>query len=272
VAVSAAESGRRNIWIHDAERGTKWPLTADSPSDSQPAWAPSGETVFFTSLGRTSGGRHSVFALPVDGNSAPTLLVDLEARSFEADVSRDGRHLVFATFEGDVEGGSGSENYDIWHLRLSADAEPASLIATPAHELLPVLAPDGRHVAFMSDRTGRFEIYVSSYPGAKRTWGPISTDGGTQPKWSARGELFYVDSEGLMSVKIDASSGFSWASPERIFTEEEVGAPLVDPSQVPFRIRYAVADDGERFVVVRNLAGPDLGITVVQNWLAEFNE
>ena len=57
-----------------------------------------------------------------------------------------------------------------------------------------------------------------------------------------------------------------------MFTEEQLGAPLVDHAQVPITVRYAVADEGERFVIVRNLAGPDSGITVVQNWLAEFDE
>ena len=147
--------------------------------------------------------------MPAEGNVAPTLLVDVEDPTFEADLSRDGRHLVFAmlAFEGQEESESG--NYDIWQLPLSDGAKPEPLIATPASELLPVLAPDGRHLAFMSDRTGRLEVYVSSFPDAQQTWGPISTDGGVQPKWSARGELFYIDSEGLMSVRIDTSAGFS---------------------------------------------------------------
>ena len=127
-------------------------------------------------------------------------------------------------------------------------------------------------MAFMSDRTGRLEIYVSSFPGAQQIWGPISTDGGVQPKWSARGELFYIDGQGLMAVKVDTSAGFSWSAPERVFTQEQVGAALVDPAQLPIAVRYDVADDGERFVVVRSLAGPDSRITIVQNWLAEFDE
>jgi hypothetical protein len=122
----------------------------------------------------------------------------------------------------------------------------------------------------MSDRTGRLEIYVTTFPEADRTWGPISTDGGVQPKWSREGELFYIDEEGLMAVRVDTSSGFSWSPPERVFTQDELGARLVDPSQVPIGVRYDVAADGQRFVVVRSLAGPDSGITVVQNWLTEF--
>jgi hypothetical protein len=160
---------------------------------------------------------------------------------------------VFATLSFGDRGESEDPDYDIWHLSRSAGATPAPLIATPAAELLPALAPDGRHLAFMSDRTGRLEIYVSSFPDARQTWGPISA-------------------EGLMAVKIDTSSGFSWSAPERVFTEEQVGARLVDPAQLPIAVRYAVADDGERLVIVRSLAGPDSGITVVQNWLAEFEE
>jgi hypothetical protein len=298
VAVSGLEGGRQDIWIHDSDRGTKWPLTADAPIDVQPAWAPSGKMLVFTSTGRSvrqssepgaQGSRPadsssismsrwvreaatSVFSLPAEGNAEPTPVVVLEERTFEPDLSRDGKHLVFATLSFGDRGESEDPDYDIWHLSRSAGATPAPLIATPAAELLPALAPDGRHLAFMSDRTGRLEIYVSSFPDARQTWGPISTDGGVQPKWSARGELFYIDAEGLMAVKIDTSSGFSWSAPERVFTEEQVGARLVDPAQLPIAVRYAVADDGERLVIVRSLAGPDSGITVVQNWLAEFEE
>jgi Tol biopolymer transport system component len=296
VAVSALEGGRTDIWIHDSDRGTKWPLTADAPIDVQPAWAPSGKTLAFTSTGRSVGegsepgaqeprptdssslsrwireAATSVFSMPAKGNAEPTPLVVLEERTFEPDLSRDGKHLVFATLSFGDQGESEDPDYDIWVLSRSEGATPAPLIATPASELLPALAPDGRHLAFMSDRTGRLEIYVSSFPDARQTWGPISTDGGVQPKWSARGELFYIDSEGLMSVEIDTSSGFSWSAPERVFTEEQVSARLVDPAQLPIAVRYAVADDGERFVIVRSLAGPDSGITVVQNWLAEFEE
>jgi Tol biopolymer transport system component len=288
VAVAAVEDGRSDIWVHDSDRGTKWPLTADAPWDSQPAWAPSGETIALTSGrreldedGRPEGeeavldsplrGRVSaVYSVPVGGQAEPTPLAVSEQPTFEAEYSPDGRHLVFATVA--VEGGNDEEgwDYDIWHLPLSDGGAPAPLIATPASELLPTFAPDGRHLAFMSDRTGRLEIYVTTFPEADRTWGPISTDGGVQPKWSRHGELFYIDQEGLMAVRVDTSSGFSWSPPERVFTQDELGARLVDPSQVPIGVRYDVAADGQRFVVVRSLAGPDSGITVVQNWLAEF--
>lgn len=73
-----------------------------------------------------------------------------------------------------------------------------------------------------------------------------------------------------MAVRVEVSSGFSWSPPERVFTQEQLGTRLVDASQVPIAVRYDVAGDGQRFVVVRSLAGPDSGITVVQNWLAEF--
>jgi Tol biopolymer transport system component/tRNA A-37 threonylcarbamoyl transferase component Bud32 len=296
VAVSGLEGGRQDIWIHDSDRGTKWPLTADAPIDSQPAWAPSGKMLVFTSTGRSFGqssepgeqeskpvdyssmsrwvreAETSLFFMPAEGNAEPTPVVAFEERTFEADLSRDGKHVVFATLSFEDQGESEDPDYDIWVLALSEGSTPAPLVATPASELLPALAPDGRHVAFMSDRTGRLEIYVSSFPDARQTWGPISTDGGVQPKWSARGELFYIDAGGLMAVKLDTTSGFSWSTPERVFTQEQVGARLVDPAQLPIAVRYAVADDGERFVVVRSLAGPDSGITIVQNWLAEFDK
>ena len=278
VAASVTEAGQTAIWIHDGKRGTSAPVTRDA-WDVQPAWLGPTDTLVFASSGRQASIRSTIptyatftvlhMVTPSNGGKVTSVpgLIDME--TFEPAPSPTGDRIAFATMRpsaGEAEGKL--DNYDVWYTSV-VDGRPQPLVATPAAELLPAIAPDGKHLAYMSDGTGRMEIYVVTFPDGKRTFGPISRGGGIQPKWSGRGELFFLDAEGLMAAKVDTSRDFTWEEPRRVFTEATLGASIVDRSISPVTLRYDVAPSGDRFAVVRSITGPESGIVVVHNWLAE---
>jgi eukaryotic-like serine/threonine-protein kinase len=282
VAAAVTDAGRSDIWIHDGKRGTSSPLTQDAPEDFQPSWLGATDTLVFSSSGRNVAGwspavrRYGAFSIlhmlslsSGEAVKAVPGLTDME--TFEPSGAPTGDRIAFVTMR--LSEGTEArtlDNYDIWFTSVG-DWRAQPLVATSAAELLPAIAPDGKHVAYMSDRTGRLEIYVASFPDGKRTWGPISKDGGIQPRWSERGELFFLDGEGLMAAKVDTSKELTWEEPRRVFTEAALGTTIVDRGQAPVTRRYDVDPSGDRFVVVRTVSGPESGIIVVQGWLAELD-
>ena len=264
VAVTAMENGNRDIWVHDASRGTKSRVTSHPAEDYQSTWSPGGDSLIF---GSRRNGVGDLFRKAVDGSGAAEPVVADAMVKFEPFWSADGKYLAYLSYDSRAADAPRSISY----LPLTGENEPQPFLSTAFEFLLPSLSPDSRFVAYMSDRTGRFEIYVSRFPDGDETWGPISVEGGMHPKWSSRGkELFYVDPSGLMVVAFDAGDEFEWSPPRRLFTEEQVGAELYDWSALPVNVRYDVAPGGERFVVVQSEG--DSSITVVQNWIAEFED
>jgi Tol biopolymer transport system component len=136
-------------------------------------------------------------------------------------------------------------------------------LATPYNEYDARPSPDGRHVAYASDESGRNEIYVREFPGGQGTK-LISMRGGTAPRWSPKGdELFFVADDTLMAVSVKLEPRFSAGLPQPLFTATKVG---LDSSQ---GFAYDVAADGRRFIVVRTIRRPERHAVVIENWVAK---
>ena len=155
----------------------------------------------------------------------------------------DGRSLIVRTV-----GGSGLR--DVWLVPLDAARPPVPLLRTPADEVAPALSPDGRWLAYVSNESGRAEVYVRSFPGmtGRRQ---ISVDGGTEPAWSPRGEeLFYRNGPAMLAAELRAAPGSDLEVVRRrtLFTAPDYA------SDMTHRV-YDVTPDGAHFVLVRNPAG-----------------
>ncbi len=174
-----------------------------------------------------------------------------------------------------VFGRAGEFDIGMWDLarqtfsRLTDPAEPRRvepLVQTPFNERNGVVSPDGRWLAYESDSSGRFEIYVRPFPNVHAGQWLISTAGGTRPLWAPSGlELFYVGPDGsLMAVRVDARSG-TWVAgqPAKI-----VEGPYYTQSGNPGRT-YDIAPDGRRFLMVK-LPAATPQIVIVQNWTEEL--
>ena len=155
---------------------------------------------------------------------------------------------------------------DIGFLELQGDRKISVFVKTPFDDGSPKISPDGRWVAYLSNESGRMEVYVQPFPGPEGKW-QISTGGGVAPVWARNGrELFYGSRPGeqLMVVDITTQPTFRAGTP-RVLLEE--GFRLTARGQ---SANYDVTADGQRFLMVQ---GGDANLTqlnVVLNWFEEL--
>ena len=266
VAVESNEPDNREIWIHDADRNTRTRLTFDPLINSQPTWSPDGASVaFMRGAGPNPlGGQYDIMMQAADGGSPMEPLAADSLPAFGPNWSHDGQSLAYHV--GDVNTGR-----DIWMVPLTGNRTPRPVVQGPKNELLPSISPDSRYVAYVSDESDRWEVYVTRFPEGGGRW-QVSTDGGVQPRWTDK-ELFYLQGETLMAVPIDTRTGFNPGTPKALFSGQQIQARLSAFTPAPYFFVYDVTADGRLFVMFRTVSavtGPL--ITVVQNWSAEFKD
>jgi Tol biopolymer transport system component len=154
--------------------------------------------------------------------------------------TRDGRSLIVRTV-----GGAGSR--DIW-LVPHDSARPMPLLRSPADEVAPALSPDGRWLAYVSNESGRAEVYVRSFPGMAGRY-QVSLDGGAEPAWSPRGgELFYRNGPAMMTAELRAGAAMEILRRRVLFSDPSYVVDLTHRA-------YDVTPDGGHFVLVKDQAG-----------------
>ena len=258
VAAPGIEGDNRDIWIHDTDRPVKTRFTFDRAWVA--AWTPSGKEITFTS---PRSGNADLFTKPADGSGEAEVLVGTPVRESTPEWSLDGRYLIYNPRSQETQ-------RDLAYRERQQDGslgEAVVFLQTEFEDAAPKFSPDSQFVVYTSDESGRFEVYVRSFPGGAGRR-QISTGGGTQPRWSRDGtEIFYVERDTLMAVAVATTPSFSANSPQVLF--EHPG--LFAGSQVS--PQYDVANDGRRFVLKETLEGAKpTSIHVVQNWFAEFKD
>jgi Tol biopolymer transport system component len=246
-------------------------------------WSPDGKQIVW---GANFSIRHAgIFRKSSDGSGSDEQLL-ARPNPGPDDWSQDGRFIIYDEFF------DAASKADLWALPLSGDRKPILLVRTDGNDIHGQLSPDGRWLAYSSDVTRRFEIYVqpflpdgdassnsdrgaSTAPTAERLWGTtsdtggrwqVSTAGGVQPRWSHDGrELFYLTTDKvLMSVKVRPDRlKFEFEAARKLFT---VNVRALDAWT------YAVAPDGTRFLVDTTVKEPDRSLVVVLNWMAALNK
>lgn len=229
-------TGRHTIWVVDVDRGTTSRLVADASGAHQPVWSPDGSRVLF---GSNRFGGLDLYTMRHDGAGTESLLLRSADRvtQIPTDWSLDGRLILY-----DVDHhGQG----DLWTLPVSATESAGPFLETSANESQGQFSPDLKWVAYTSDESGAYEVYVRRYPGGEGKW-RVSTSGGAQPRWRRDGrELFYLAPDGaLMAVDVKAGGPtFETGPPRSLFNTGIMGA-FVDR-----RNHYVVTGDGQRFLV-----------------------
>jgi serine/threonine-protein kinase len=252
VAIREQES---QVWLYDLIRGTLTRLTFEGSLSLSATWAPDGKRIAIQS---NREGPLNIFWEPTDGSGGLERLTTSDSLQFPMSWSRDGQLLAF----GEIDPNSG---YDIWVLRLS-DRKAQPFLRTQFNESVPQFSPDGHRLAYVSDESGRWEVYVQPYPGPGGKW-QISTEGGMEPTWNPNGrELFYRIGDKMMAVDITTEPNLKAGKPKVLFERHYEPTPATGPN-------YDVSPDGQRFLMLKpseqETAAPTQ-INVVLNWSEEL--
>jgi eukaryotic-like serine/threonine-protein kinase len=254
VAVGITES-ESQIWLYDLSRETLTRFTFEGNTNNRPVWTPNGKRIAFQS---SKEGPLNIFWQLADGSGGLERLNTGKYTQAPSSWSPDGQLLAF--FEVNP-----TTQRDIWVLPLG-DRKAQPFLRTPFNESVPRFSPDGRWLAYISDESGRYEIYVQAYPGPGGKW-QISTEGGTEPAWNPNGrELFYRSGDKMMAVDIATRPGFAAGKPHMLFEGQYQPAPATLPN-------YDVSPDGQRFLMVKpteSVEAAPTQINVVLNWFEEL--
>src|SRR3990172_6674299 len=198
-----------DIWVYSLAARTPSRLTFQG-DDHDPESTPDGMRVIFSS---PRGPRRALYWQPADGSKAAEVLLASEYDLWAPTLDGAGGYLAFE----EIRPGQQS---DIGFIRLGGDGSPQPLVATTFNEVSPALSPDGRWLAYSSNESGRYEIYVRPFP-AEGGRGQGSAEGGTEPVWAPSGrELVYRTLAGLTVARIRAAPGFEVESRTLAFPDQ----------------------------------------------------
>jgi predicted Ser/Thr protein kinase len=249
VASMRGPTGSADVWLQDSVRNTRF--TFDPADDRYPIWSPDGAAVVFASNRK---GAYDLYQKPVNGSGNEQLLVQSEDFKRPTSWSRDGRFLLYWTAR---------NKGDLMVLPIAAtggDAEPSVFLSTPFDEEQGIFSPDGKWVAYQSDQSGSFEVYIRPFPGPGREW-QVSAGGGRSPRWRGDGkELYYLSPDHkLMAAEVTVTGAeLRTAKPEVLFQTRV--------NLAPNRQQYDIATDG-RFLILEDLPGDATEpIHLLLNW------
>jgi Tol biopolymer transport system component len=230
------------IWVGDLRRATAVRLTPQWTHWS-PVWSPDGTRVASTS-GR--GGARNLFVYRVDRPNEPEQLTTTERTNFVTSWSRDGRYLAY-----DDQTSTAARDVAVFDLKTRTSIP---VIHSPADEYHGRFIPDGTYIAYVSDETGRPEVYLQTFPQPSRKV-VVSRGGGTKPVWAPNGrELYYRRGDELVAL------------PVRTLPALEVGTPRVLFSKRSYGSDFDVTDDGH-FLLVEDVERPkETPLHVTINW------
>ncbi len=271
IAVTAAglegADGVPQLWVKELPDGPMTRLTTDGGPRRRPAWSADGRTISYVTYTTGGGGPRHARTIVADGSSAGAFEVLLEReRSVEEVVfTPDQRQLVFRE-------GAGADG-DIGFVDLATESVSEAVLASNFGEASVLLSPDGRWMAYVSDASGRREVFVRPFPSA-RSRVQVSTSGGASPVWAHNGrELFFVgEDDWLYAATYTADSTFVVEGRDRLF---DFSSYYWDSPN--WRV-FDVTQDDQRFLAIRDVGGAsdssdtEVKFIYIQNFFEELKE
>ncbi len=235
-----------DLYLFDLATGTATRETFKPTTHNPPGpWSPDGRRILINS---TRSGADNIDVKTIGQSDQHLMVPPVAVGSFASDWSRDGGTILF-------DRPSMRTQDDVWEMPASGDSSagpPKPLLASPANEMEAVFSPDGRWIAYASDETGRFEVYVRRYPLTGEQW-KISADGGEAPRWQRDGkELFFLAPRGeqtaVMAASVELGSSFRSGRPVELFRKPIQRLRGFLRSLMP----YDISPDGQRVAVIEN--------------------
>jgi Tol biopolymer transport system component len=253
VARNMPDTGTEDLWIFDTVRSAWRRFSADRQMLPEARWSPDGRTIVYMSRRDSQFG---LYRAPVDQEGTAEVLLQTAFWRAPRAFSPDQHFLLFENFEA-------QSGVDLWSLPLAGDRRPTPFVQTRFNEGTATFSPNGRWVGYVSDKSGKDEIYVLAFPAGGREWkvsagvaGHIGGGSDLAMTWSADGkELFYTSDRGKeMAVPVNTAGEFQAGIPVPLF-------PMPPGAQAD------VTSDGQRFLINSPInAGLPAPLTIVQHW------
>jgi serine/threonine protein kinase/Tol biopolymer transport system component len=244
------QTGTLDLWSLDWSRAITARLTFHPLNDGTPLWSPDGGRIVFYS---DRQGPPNLYQKSSSGAGEEEPILQTPVSKYPTGWTQDGRLLVYASW-GD------KTKWDLWVLKMGGEPKPEPYLVTEFDSFQAVFSPDGRWIAYTSNETNQYEVYVQPYPMSAGKW-RVSTNGGAQPSWRRDGrELYYLAPDHrLMAVEVKPGAGFEASAPQPLFA-----VPVTDLANS--RNQYVPGRDGQRFLVNRVVEGSGAPIAVAVDW------
>ena len=267
VAIVDEDPGNEDIWVYDLARNIPTRFTFDPAGDNYPLWTPNGERIVFASE-RGESGVWDVYSKTANGTGQAERLITTTTLKTPQSFAPDGQTLVFAEL---------TPNLDLSILQMNGERQIEPLLHTEFRDSVAVVSPDGRWLAYVSDESGRDEVYVRPFPKVDEGRWQVSNGFGVGPVWGPNSrEVFYQTSASpgtvtMMAVLNETQPTFSPGTPVVLF-------------EGPYRLSeggnfhaFDISPDDQRFLMVREVAAAEerdrqVQLVVVQNWFQELIE
>ena len=251
VSIREQRTGTTDVWTFDLSTGMQSRFTFDPGAEDSPVWSKDGRQIAFAADKRAPPYVH-VKGLDDAGGGEPVTEPGLVQIPLDWTQTEEGQFIMF------LEVGIAETGEDLMLLPLFGDHKPQPFLNTQFNESDARFSPSGKWVAYVSNESGRNEVYVRALKGSGEKW-QISTGGGSSPRWRQEKELFYMAADGrLMVVPLKTGTSFAHGAPTPLFHTDS-----------PF-VEYDVAPDGTR-LLVKSTANQSIPVIVVMNWLAALN-
>ena len=251
-----------DIWTYEINRKVLSRLTFGEGNEFEPIWSPDGERIVFAA--NDTSNPPNLYIKRADGSDEPVRLTTHNDAQFPTDWSPDGRYVLFS------EQSDTTKSWDLTVLDMNEDPPTkTTLFETPFQEYGASFSPNGNWIAYASDESGAYEVYVRAFPGPGGRW-QVSTEGGGHPRWSPDGaEIIYLNGNQVMSAPVVSDSDqFSVGNPTELFSPGPAGSF--------FYPRIDFMPDGKQFVMLQNTGDEDQQelhqLTFVFNWFEELKQ
>jgi eukaryotic-like serine/threonine-protein kinase len=245
-----------DLWVHDITRNTLSRLTF-SGTNRTPAWSPDGKRIAYFSIVE---GKASVMIKQADGTGNAEEVSTGLGRTYVDSWSRDGSYLF-------LDRTTNAGQSDIYVVPLKGDRKPWPFLATKFDEYQGTLSPNGKWVAYISNESGTYQVYILPFPKGEGKW-QVSTEEGYEPHWSRDGKsLFYAmpSKQAIMVASIDGSTSIVIGKPRVAFT----GYHALNSDS---GISYDITPDEQHFLTPKGKEGDDsfTRIHVILNWFDDL--